>query len=85
VGTPGQAPTATSWISSSQWVAANAELSPEPSIKERVAGDCSSYLVAITAQVGGELRISTDHDGPPDQRNTALASLTAHVKTIIGR
>jgi len=61
------------------------ELRPEPSIKEPAAGDCSSNLVAITAQVGGELRIFTDHDGPPDQRNTALASLTAHAKTIIGR
>ena len=61
------------------------ELTPEGSVKERIAGDCSSYLVAITAEVGGELRILTDHDGPPDQRKKALASLTAHVKTIIGR
>jgi len=61
------------------------ELRPEPSIKERVAGDCSSYLVAITAHVVGEQHIFTDHDGPPDQRNTALASLTAHAKPIIGR
>lgn len=32
------------------------ELSPDGAIKERVAGDCSAYLVAITADITGELR-----------------------------
>jgi hypothetical protein len=61
------------------------ELSPDGSVKERIAGDCSSYLVAITAEVGGELRILTDHHGRPEQRKKALSSLTAHIKGIIGR
>ena len=60
------------------------ELTPDGTVKERIAGDCSAYLVTITADINGELRILTDHDGPPDQRRKALASLTAHVKAVIG-
>ncbi|MHB1533136.1 MAG: hypothetical protein ACYC1D_00700 [Acidimicrobiales bacterium] len=60
------------------------ELTPDGTVKERIAGDCSAYLVTITAEINGELRILTDHDGPSDQRRTALASLTAHIKATIG-
>lgn len=74
----------TNGTSTPYWIVLS-ELSPEGTVKERIAGECSAYLVAITADVNGELRILTDHDGPPDQRKKALDSLTAHVKAIIGR
>lgn len=60
------------------------ELTADGAVKERIAGDCSAYLVTITAEINGELRILTDHDGPPDQRRKALASLAAHIKATIG-
>lgn len=60
------------------------ELTPDGTIKERVAGDCSAYLMAITADINGELRILTDHDGPPAQRRKALNSLIAHIHASIG-
>lgn len=51
------------------------ELRPDGTVKERVAGDCSAYFVAITADMSsGELHILTDHDGPADQRSKALAA-----------
>jgi len=57
---------------------------PDGSIKERFHGDCEAYTLAVTTTVGGELRVFTDHDGPPQQRRTALQALTAHIKTTIG-
>lgn len=60
------------------------ELRPDGTIHERIAGDCSAYLVAITADINGQLRILTDHDGPTSQRHKALASLTSHIRATIG-
>lgn len=60
------------------------ELRPDGTIHERLAGDASAYIVAITAEPKGELRILTDPDGPPEQRRKALANLTAHLNATIG-
>lgn len=60
------------------------EMTPDGTIKERIAGDCSGYLIAITAEISGELRILTDHDGPVPQRRKALQSLTAHLRSAVG-
>lgn len=60
------------------------EHQPDGSIKERFHGDCEAYTLAVTTTVRGELRIFTDHDGPIQQRRTALQALTTHIKTTIG-
>jgi|GEM_PF-3486376 len=61
------------------------ELLPDGTTKERFQGDCDAYLLAVVAAIRGELRAFTDHDGPAQQRRTALDALTTHVKATIGR
>jgi hypothetical protein len=61
------------------------ELLPDGTSKERFHGDCDAYLLAVTATLGDQLRVFTDHDGPQQQRHTALDALTTHVKTTITR
>ncbi|MDQ2754365.1 MAG: hypothetical protein M3R71_02320 [Actinomycetota bacterium] len=60
------------------------EVRPDGTTAERIEGACDSFVLAITAEPNGELRILTDHDGPVDHRRTALKSLTTHVDATIG-
>lgn len=60
------------------------ELGPDGTTKERIAGTCSAYVLAMCADINGELRILTDHDGPPGQRRTAITSLTQHIRATVG-
>ena len=57
---------------------------PNGTTKERFHGDCEAYTLAVTTTARGELRVFTDHDGPIQQRQTALQALTAHIKATIG-
>jgi hypothetical protein len=59
-------------------------IEPDGTTREIVAGDCSAYVLAICAEVNGELRVLTDHDGPPGQRRKAIRSLTEHIRRTIG-
>jgi len=52
--------------------------------RELFAGTASAFVIAVCAQVGGELRIFTDHEGPTSQRRRAIRSLTEHVRATIG-
>lgn len=60
------------------------ETRPDGTTKERIAGTCSAYVLAISEDRDGELRVLTDHDGPIQQRRIAVTSLTEHVKATIG-
>lgn len=60
------------------------EFGPDGSLRVRIEGNCSAYVVAITEDRTGDLRILTDHDGPVDQRRKALRSLTEHIRVTIG-
>lgn len=60
------------------------EIRPDGTTKQLVDGICTAYLLAISEDKDGELRVLTDHDGPPLQRRTALNSLTAHIRATIG-
>lgn len=60
------------------------EVRPDGTTKELLAGDCSAYVVAISEERDGELRILTDHDGPTRQRRKAIRSLTEHIRATIG-
>ncbi len=57
---------------------------PDGSTKERFHGDCEAYTFAVTTTIRGELRVFPNHDGPIQQRRTALQPLTAYIKTTIG-
>lgn len=60
------------------------EIGADGATKERIAGACSAYVLAICADVNGELRVLTDHDGPTSQRRKATRSLTEHIRATIG-
>jgi hypothetical protein len=61
------------------------EFLPDGTLKVRVEGNCSAYVLAITEdRTGGELRVLTDHDGPRSQRHKALEALTKHIRATIG-
>ena len=60
------------------------EVRPDGTVKERLAGDCSAYVIAISEERDGELRVLTDHDGPTRQRRKAIRSLTEHVRATVG-
>lgn len=60
------------------------EFQPDGTLRTRVEGNCSAYVVAITEDRTGDLRILTDHDGPVDQCRKALRSLSAHIRATIG-
>ena len=57
---------------------------PDGRTKERFHGDCEAYAIAVTTTVRDELRVFTDHDGPIQQRRTALQALTDHIKATVG-
>lgn len=52
--------------------------------KELVAGRCSAFVLAICADVNGELRVLTVHEGPTGQRRRAIGALSEHVRATIG-
>ncbi|MGH8979951.1 MAG: hypothetical protein ACRDWE_02865 [Acidimicrobiales bacterium] len=60
------------------------EVRPDGSTKERLSGECSAYVVAISEDRNDNLRVFTDHDGPVRQRRRAIQSLMAHVQATIG-
>ena len=60
------------------------EVRADGTTKERLAGDCSAYVIAIGEERDGELRVLTDHDGPIRQRHKAIRSLTEHIRATIG-
>ena len=60
------------------------EFRPDGTLKVRIEGNCSAFVLAITEDRTGELRVLTDHDGPANQRRTALRSLTEHIRVTIG-
>ncbi len=60
------------------------DVHPDGTTTERIDGTCDAFVLAITADPNGQLRILTDHDGPVDHRRTALKSLTAHIDATIG-
>ncbi len=60
------------------------EIRPDGTTKQLIDGLCTAYLLAITQDKDGDLRVLTDHDGPPAQRWTALKRLTAHIRATIG-
>lgn len=60
------------------------EVRPDGTTKERLAGECSAYVIAIGEERDGELRVLTDHDGPTRQRRKAIRSLTEHIRATIG-
>jgi hypothetical protein len=60
------------------------EVRADGTTKERLAGDCSAYVIAISEERDGELRVLTDHDGPVRQRHKAIRSLTEHIRATIG-
>ncbi len=49
------------------------EHTPEGGAKELVAGRCSAFVLAICADVNGELRVLTLHEGPTGQRRRPSA------------
>jgi hypothetical protein len=61
------------------------ELRPDGTTKERFSGDGDAYLLAVVATVGDQLRVCTDHDGPAEQRHTALEALITHLRATMGR
>jgi hypothetical protein len=60
------------------------EIRSDGTTKLLIEGPCSAYVLAITEDRNGELRVLTDHDGPPSQRRRALDALTAHIRATIG-
>ena len=60
------------------------EIRSDGTTKQLIEGACSAYVLAITEDRSGELRVLTDHDGPPTQRRKALDALTAHIRATIG-
>jgi hypothetical protein len=60
------------------------EFNPDGTLTVRIEGNCSAFVVALTEDRTHNLRVLTDHDGPIEQRRTALTALTTHIKTTIG-
>ncbi len=60
------------------------EHTPEGGTKELLAGRCSAFVLAICADVNGELRLLTLHEGPTGQRRKAISALTEHIRATIG-
>lgn len=60
------------------------EHAPDGTTKELVAGRCSAFVLAICADVNGELRILTLHEGPTAERQRAIRALSEHVRATIG-
>ncbi|MDQ2729327.1 MAG: hypothetical protein M3Y91_16035 [Actinomycetota bacterium] len=60
------------------------DVQPDGTTSERIDGVCDAFVLAITADPNGELRILTDHHGPLHHRRTALKSLTAHIDATNG-
>lgn len=60
------------------------ENAPDGTTKELLGGRYSAFVVAICADINGELRVLTMHEGPPSQRQTAIGSLTEHIRATIG-
>ncbi|HET7486663.1 MAG TPA: hypothetical protein VFJ85_01955 [Acidimicrobiales bacterium] len=52
--------------------------------KELVGGRCSAFVLAICADVNGELRLLTLHEGPTGQRRKAISALSEHIRATIG-
>lgn len=57
---------------------------PDGTTRELFAGRASAFVIAVCAEVGGELRIFTHHEGPTPQRRRAIWSLTEHIRATIG-
>jgi hypothetical protein len=51
----------------------------------RLEGNCSAFVLAVCDDRTGDLRVLTDHDGPAQQRRTALTALSEHVRATIRR
>jgi hypothetical protein len=60
------------------------EHAADGSTKELVGGRCRAFVLAICAEVRGELRVLTVHEGPTSQRRKAIRSLTEHIRATIG-
>jgi hypothetical protein len=60
------------------------EHTPDGTTKELVAGRCSAFVLSICADVNGELRVLTVHEGPTSQRRRAITALTEHIRATIG-
>ena len=68
-----------------RWRVTLAEYEQDGTLKVRLEGNCSAFVLAVCEDRDGPLRVLTDHDGPPDQRRTALQALRDHIQTTIGR
>ncbi len=60
------------------------EHTPDGTTKELVAGRCSAFVLAICAEINGELRVLTLHEGPTGQRRKAITTLTEHIRATVG-
>ncbi len=60
------------------------EIRSDGTTKRLIEGACSAYILAIVEDRNGELRVLTDHDGPPSQRRRALDALLGHIGATIG-
>jgi hypothetical protein len=60
------------------------EFQPDGTLKVRIEGNCSAFVVALTEDRAENLRILADHDGPIEQRRTALKALISHIKATVG-
>jgi len=60
------------------------EVRPDGTTKERFDGTCDAYVLGVTQERNGELRVFTDHDGSVRQRRRAIQSLMVHVRATIG-
>ena len=60
------------------------EIRPDGTTKDLIDATCSAYVLAVAQDQSGELRLLTDHAGPPGQRRTALSGLTAHIQATLG-
>lgn len=60
------------------------EHTPDGTTRELLAGRCSAFVLAICADVNGELRVLTLHEGPTRQRRKAITALTEHIRATIG-
>lgn len=60
------------------------EHAPDGTTKELLGGRCSAFVLAVCADINGELRVLTMHEGPTGQRRMAIKSLTEHMRSTIG-
>ena len=61
------------------------ELSPDGTAKELIDATATAFVLDIALEHAGQLRVLTDHDGPVPQRQSALQSLTTHIRATITR